>query len=90
MAFPSFYFFAGKRLVKHKIKTLRVPDMDACELRCYHEPNCVSFNFNTIANDEGKYPCQLNNSTHQEHDKDLKNAANYFYRAAEVRASHTV
>ena len=45
LAFPSFYFFANKRLENHNITTVRVRDMNACELRCYHEPNCVSINF---------------------------------------------
>ena len=84
MEFPSFYFFAGKRLVKHNIETLQVPGIDACELLCYHEPNCVSINFLALADDNRKYKCELSNSTHQEHDIDFVDVPTHFYRGAKV------
>ncbi|CAH3016252.1 unnamed protein product, partial [Porites evermanni] len=36
LAFPSFLFFANKRLLNHRIRVLQVQDLDECELRCYH------------------------------------------------------
>ena len=87
MVFPAFFFFADKRLVNHNITTIQVRDMDACELLCYHEPNCVSINFENKASAEGKYSCDLNNSTHQEHDDDFVEKMGYFYHGAEVRSS---
>ena len=31
--------------MNHTIKTLKVRDLDECELRCYYEHDCVSLNF---------------------------------------------
>ena len=88
MTFPSFFYFAGKRLVKHNIKTLQVRGIDACELLCYHEPNCVSINFEAIADDNSDrheyIKCELSNSTHQEHSKHFEDAPTHFYRGAKV------
>lgn len=84
MTFPSFLFFADKRLVKHNMTTVQVPDLDACELLCYHEHNCVSVNFENKPSAKGTYSCELNNSTHGEHGEDLVEAASWFYRGTEV------
>lgn len=81
LEFPTYYTFDRKRLDKHVIKILAVPDMDICELQCYHEANCVSFNFETTSNN-GRFKCELNNSTHKEQDVDLTNDVNYLYRGA--------
>ena len=34
----------------------------------------------------GKYSCELNNSTHEEHDEDFVEAANFLYRGTNVRS----
>ena len=67
--------------MNHTIKTLKVRDLDECELRCYYEDNCVSLNFGN-----GNYSCELNNSTHKEHDKDFVEAPNFLYRGTNVRS----
>ena len=85
LVFPQF-FFAHKRLVNHNIETLQVNDFDMCRLRCYQEPNCVSINFNLSQDSEGLHNCELNNATHQRHDNELKDKADYYYRGALVRA----
>ena len=85
LTFPSFLFFANKRLVNHKIKTLQVPDMGGCELLCYHEPNCVSINFN--ADGPHAVSCDLNDATHRKHDNEFKDTPGYFYRGTEVNSS---
>ncbi|XP_068736555.1 aggrecan core protein-like isoform X4 [Montipora capricornis] len=82
LVFPQFFVFAHKRLVNHNIETLQVNDFDMCRLRCYQEPNCVSINLNFSRDNEGLQNCELNNATHQRHDKELKDKADYFYRAA--------
>ena len=61
--------------------------MDACELRCYNEPNCVSINFNYTANVQGTYRCDLNNATHVGHDKEFVHTDGYLYRGADVSSS---
>ena len=82
-----FFFIADKRLENHNITTVRVRDMNACELRCYNEPNCVSINFNYTASAKGTRRCDLNNATHRGHDKDLVHTEGYFYRGADVSSS---
>ncbi|XP_068705898.1 adhesion G protein-coupled receptor E1-like [Montipora foliosa] len=57
--------------------------MHECEWICYQEHDCVSVNFETEANANGKHKCELNNSTHAEHGKDLINTENYIYRGTE-------
>ena len=86
MEFPSPFFFASKRLMNHTLKVIGVLDMDLCELMCYQEPNCVSFNFKKKPeNGEVKHRCELNNSTHLEHDNEFKDDPSYFYRGAKAR-----
>ena len=56
---------------------------DFCEMQCYLEPNCVSYNFQN----SGEHKCDLNNATY-EHDNersdDLEKNDNYVYRGAAV------
>ena len=59
-------------------------DLDDCEPLCYLDDNCVSFN---IKNEDPKNQtrsCELNNSTHLEHDADLVNDPLSYYRGAKV------
>ena len=77
----------GQRLENHVIRTIDVINEDICQLKCYQEPNCVSYNFKTEANTGGKHKCDLNNATyehHNEHSGDLAQEENYVYRGAEV------
>ena len=88
MEFPASFFFANKRLVNHSIKVISVLDMDLCELMCYQKSNCVSFNFRkNLENGGVKHRCELNNSTHLEHDSEFKDDPSYFYRGAKVRVT---
>ena len=86
--FPAYYFYAEKRLVNHWIKTMTVKDLDECEYRCYLEANCVSLNIKNKDHDSGAHECELNNSTHLELDRDLKDNSLYYYRGAEVSDYH--
>ena len=71
--------------MKNIIATIEVLDSDLCELQCYHQPNCVSINFNVIPNSKGLHKCELNNATHRSHDGKLVNREHYVYKGAEVR-----
>ena len=81
--FPAYYFFAEKRLLNHTINTVRVENLDECEYRCYLDANCVSLNIKN-KDPDGTHECELNNSTHLEHDGHLKDNQLYYYRGAEV------
>ncbi len=85
MEFPGSYFFYGNRLKNHLIRTIDVMDQDSCELSCYIEHNCVSINFEVKASASGTHKCDLNNSTHKEHDKDLVKSPGYIYHGTNVR-----
>ncbi|XP_068736923.1 fibrillin-2-like isoform X4 [Montipora capricornis] len=74
---------ANGRLKNHTIKSYEVHNMHECEWICYQEHDCVSVNFETKANPDGKHRCELNNSTHAEHGKDLINDEDYIYRGTE-------
>ena len=76
--------FGNRRLIKHGIETLKVLDFDLCELQCYHQPNCVSINFNAIPNSEGLHECELNDATHRSHGNELMSRDGYVYKGAEV------
>ncbi|XP_015763710.1 PREDICTED: delta-like protein 4 isoform X2 [Acropora digitifera] len=69
--------------MKHIIATLKVLDVDLCELQCYLQPNCVSINFSVIPDSEGLHECELNNATHRSHEIDLQNKDGYVYKGAE-------
>ncbi|KAL9970881.1 hypothetical protein ACROYT_G023334 [Oculina patagonica] len=58
-------------------------DLDFCELLCYQHNDCVSFNIKKDPDSAtGQQECELNNSTHLEHDGDLINDNAYLYRGA--------
>ena len=85
LSFPADSMFGNRRLMKHVIATVKVPDFDFCELQCYHQPNCVSINFNVIPVSEGLHECELNNATHRSNGNELLNRDGYIYKGAEVR-----
>ena len=82
MIFPAYYFFAERRLMNHTIKTKLVSNLDDCEYLCYLDDNCVSLNIKDNLN--GTHTCELNNSTHMEHDADLVSDPVFYYRGAKV------
>ena len=50
----------------------------------------MSFNFKKKPeNGKVKHKCELNNSTHLEHDSEFKDDTSYFYRGAKVRVTET-
>lgn len=87
LEFPSLLSFEGKRLTNHVIVSSSVMDKDFCEMQCYIEHNCVSINFEVKPSTAGGHNCDLNNSTHKEHDKDLVKAPNYVYHGTNVGIS---
>ena len=66
LTFQPSLSFANGRLKNHIIKSYEVHSMHECEWICYQEHDCVSVNFDTTANTDGKHRCELNNSTHAE------------------------
>ena len=83
MLFPQYYFFAERRLLNHTIRTVLTKDLDQCEFFCYLNDDCVSLNIKKDR-DSGTHVCELNNSTHQEHDADLIFDSVFYYRGSKV------
>ena len=71
--------FEGKRLKDHVIRSRDAIDADDCELLCFWEPDCVSFNFK-----KSMSQCELNNSTFEEQQNKLETHYDYIYREAEA------
>ena len=83
--FPNYYLFADRRFIKHKIVTVHAKDLEHCELFCYRHDNCVSLNIKKDPDSAtGQHECELNNSTHMEHDEHLTTNNAYLYRGAKV------
>ncbi|KAL9957479.1 hypothetical protein ACROYT_G039117 [Oculina patagonica] len=75
----------GYRLKNHVIRTIGVISEDICEIQCYLEPNCVSYNYKKMDEANGGHKCDLNNATYEhdnEHAGDLEIRENYVYRGA--------
>lgn len=69
----------GKRLKDHVIHRVDAVDEDICDIHCFWEPNCVSFNFQ-----KSMSKCELNNSTFEEQQDKLETHYDYIYRGAIV------
>ena len=69
----------------HVFKKLEIPFRDVCEVNCFVEADCVSFNVVTLA--EGKHRCELSNSDHRVHPEDLVYGAGMIYTPVTVRVT---
>ncbi|XP_027049716.1 uncharacterized protein LOC113677157 [Pocillopora damicornis] len=78
--------YKGKRLSNHVLRIANVEDQEICEIQCFIENNCFSYNIMTRS-DSGNQRCELNNATHEGHERDLKTDTDYVYQAAESRCS---
>lgn len=73
-----------KVLKGHVIRTVQVPNEDVCEITCYQEPNCMSYNYGLAGNES--HTCELNARSHQQvSSDDLAVKFNYVYRHILVR-----
>ena len=52
----------NKILTNQVIRSERAKDKDICELKCYFEPNCVSYNYGPLG--DGTFTCELSNRNH--------------------------
>lgn len=83
--------FDGQRLINHVIRIDDIKDRVLCKIRCFKEPNCVSYNFEKQPNgNNGTHKCELNDVTHEENEDDLVRDYNYFYRGAEASVNYSL
>ena len=72
----------GKALVGHIITTVKVNYGDQCEIKCYGELECLSYNLGPHQVDG--HACELSKSDHIRHPDDLVPMAGYTYKGTEV------
>ena len=69
----------NKALINHVIKSDRVGNEHMCRIKCYMEPNCVSYNYGPL-NDES-FLCELNDKSHlQVSSNELDARGGFIYR----------
>ena len=73
----------GHSLVGHVFKSMEIHDSSACEVNCFMEGDCVSFNIKPLQ--DGKFLCNLSNSDHVIHPGDLKDEQGTVYTSFKVR-----
>ena len=72
----------NKVLINHVIIRFREIKEEMCEIKCYLEPNCRSYNYGILTN--GTFLCELSNTQHMQALPDELEARNGFnYRSIE-------
>lgn len=75
----------NKAMKGHVIRSAEVINGGSCRLMCYMEPNCVSINFGPSQG--GKYRCELNSATDENHLTVLEEKPTFTFLAIEVNIS---
>ena len=73
---------ADKALIGHVIKTIPVETYDHCEIACFRDLVCLSYNIGP--KQAGGHQCELSKSDHIRDPADLVPMAGYMYRPTEV------
>ena len=68
--------------MNHVIGVHDVTMIDLCDMLCYMEHNCASYNLRR-SEAEG-HKCELNDATHEGNENDLEENWNYVYRGTKV------
>ena len=75
-------------LTGHVFKSMVIQDSSACDVNCFVENDCVSFNVKPLQN--GDYLCELSSSCDVVHPEDLKEEQGTVYTSFEVKAQNRV
>lgn len=73
----------GYSLQGHVLKTFKLQTESMCEVRCFEENNCVSYNLGSW-DEDGAYRCELSYSDHDTHPEALVPQNGVTYRPTEV------
>ena len=88
LEFKNSRMLDGQRLVNHVIQVNDVKDRELCAIRCFMEPNCVSYNIEIKPKgNDGTHRCELNDVTHAGNSNDLVEGQIYIYRGANASAT---
>lgn len=74
----------GKALEGHVIKTIQVQHNDQCELSCFVELECNSYNLGPLQ--VNGHTCELSKSDHLRHPDDFVTKPSYIYSGTKVRS----
>ena len=74
----------GYNLQGHIFKSVEVKSETDCDVKCYLESDCISFNVVTSPTD-GKITCELSNSDHETHPEDLRRQFGAVYQPIKVK-----
>ena len=69
--------------MNHVIRVYDPLMTDTCDVLCYMEHNCASYNLMRRSKLEG-HRCELNNATHEENEDDMEENPDYVYRGTKV------
>ena len=72
----------NKAMTGHVIRSEEVDNQGSCRVMCYMEPSCVSINFGPSHG--GKYTCELNRATDEDHLTVLERKIAFTFLAIEV------
>ena len=74
----------GYNLHGHIFKSVEIQNETDCDVKCYLESDCISFNVVTSPTD-GKITCELSNSGHETHPEDLRRQFGAVYQPIKVK-----
>ena len=69
-------------LEKHVFKMMEIETASACEVNCFMEADCVSYNLKPQQN--GKLLCELSDSDHANNQQDLRYKEGTIYKSFKV------
>ena len=72
----------GHALKNHVIKNISLERPDACDIACFLDNDCLSYNFGRLP--DGDHICQLSDSGHMQHPGDLQRREEFTYRGTKV------
>ena len=69
-------------LIGHVFKTMEIKAASACEVNCYMENNCISYNIKPLP--DGKYLCELSDSDDVAHPLNMRYREGAMYKSFKV------
>lgn len=72
----------GFFLTGHVFKTMEIKAASACEVNCYMENNCISYNIKPLP--DGKYLCELSDSDDVAHPLNMRYREGAMYKSFKV------
>ena len=74
----------GYSLQGHVLKTFKVQKESTCEITCFREHGCMSYNFGPKSQEDGIFICELSDSDHKMNPEALASRNGFTYRTTEV------